>query len=160
MSQATKTLGNSKKLANKRGEDLIIRRFLSDLMREKSNVASGDDYNYDPVDDITDSMAGLTLNSATINAIKSAIKRAVKKSSGHKCSKCSKSGHNSCKCPQKKKKKSKFKGKVNLTTEDSDSDLNSSNASSSNSSDSDTSFLDSSDSDGDLNVHITKSKKK
>jgi hypothetical protein len=162
MSQATKTLGNSKKSANKRGEDLIIRRFLSDLMREKGNVAPGDDYNYDPVDDITDSMAGLTLNSATVNAIKSAVKRAVKKSSGHKCSKCGKSGHNSRKCPRKKKKKSKSKGKVNLATEDSDSDSDSgsSNTSSSDSSDSDTSSSDSSDSDSDLNVHITKSKKK
>ncbi|CAI2186889.1 5172_t:CDS:2, partial [Funneliformis geosporum] len=54
MSRATKTLGNSKKSANKRAENLMIRRFLSDLMREKGNVAPGDDYNYDPVDDITD----------------------------------------------------------------------------------------------------------
>jgi len=63
MSQVTKTLDNSKKSANKRGEDLIIRHFLSDLIREKGNVAPDNDYNYDSVDDITDSMAGLTLNS-------------------------------------------------------------------------------------------------
>ena len=150
MSRATKTLDNSKKSANKKAENLLIRRFLSDLMREKGNVASGDDYNYDPVDNITDSMAGMTLNSATINAIKSAIRSAVKK-----CTKCGRFGHTSRKCPRKKKKKSKKKGKVNLAIEP-DSDSSSDNTSSSDSSDSDTS---SSDSDGDLNVHIAKSKK-
>ncbi|UZO12810.1 uncharacterized protein OCT59_004326 [Rhizophagus irregularis] len=81
-------LDNSKKSANKRGEDLIIRRFLSELLRTKSNKQPEDDYNYDPVDDITDSMAGMTLNSATINAIKSAVKSAVKK----KCTKCGRFG--------------------------------------------------------------------
>ncbi|GES76871.1 hypothetical protein GLOIN_2v1886689 [Rhizophagus clarus] len=54
MSRATKTLDNSKKTANKRGEDLIIRRFLSELVRTKSNKQPEDDYNYNPVDDITD----------------------------------------------------------------------------------------------------------
>ncbi|CAG8532121.1 2424_t:CDS:2 [Funneliformis mosseae] len=83
MSRATKTLDNSKKSANKRGEDLIIRRFLSELLRTKSNKQPEDNYNYDPVDDITDSMAGMTLNSATINAIKFAVRSAVKK-----CTKC------------------------------------------------------------------------
>ncbi|PKB97717.1 hypothetical protein RhiirA5_384458 [Rhizophagus irregularis] len=102
MSRATKTLDNSKKSANKRGEDLIIRRFLSELLRGKGSVAPSDDYNYDPVDDITDSMAGMTLNSATINAIKSAVKSAIKK-----CSKCGRFGHTSRKCSVKKKKKSK-----------------------------------------------------
>ncbi|PKY57254.1 hypothetical protein RhiirA4_509408 [Rhizophagus irregularis] len=114
MSRATKTLDNSKKSANKRGEDLIIRRFLSELLRGKGSVAPSDDYNYDPVDDITDSMAGMTLNSATINAIKSAVKSAIKK-----CSKCGRFGHTSRKCSVKKKKKSKKskKGKVNLAIE-------------------------------------------
>ncbi|GES89810.1 hypothetical protein GLOIN_2v1886689 [Rhizophagus clarus] len=54
MSRATKTLDNSKKSANKREEDLIIRQFLSELLRIKSNKQPEDDYNYDPVDDITD----------------------------------------------------------------------------------------------------------
>ncbi|GBB89187.1 hypothetical protein RclHR1_15880008 [Rhizophagus clarus] len=157
MSRATKTLNNSKKSANKRGEDLIIRQFLSELLREKGNEAPGIDY--DPVDDITDSMASMTLNSATINAIKSAVRSAVKK----KCTKCGRFGHTSRKCSVKKKKKSKKskKGKVNLAIEpDSDSDSSSENTPSSDSSDSDTSFSDSSDSDGVLDVHISKSKKK
>ncbi|GBC12503.2 hypothetical protein GLOIN_2v1886689 [Rhizophagus irregularis DAOM 181602=DAOM 197198] len=157
MSRATKTLDNSKKSANKRGEDLIIRRFLSELLRGKGSVAPSDDYNYDPVDDITDSMAGMTLNSATINAIKSAVKSAIKK-----CSKCGRFGHTSRKCSVKKKKKSKKskKGKVNLTIEpDSDSD-SSSNTSSNDSSDSDSSSDDSSDSGGDITVNIAKTKKK
>ncbi|GES85756.1 hypothetical protein GLOIN_2v1789077 [Rhizophagus clarus] len=81
---------NSKKLANKRGEDLIIRRFLSELLRGRGNSAPSDDYNYDPIDDITDSMASMILNSATINAIKSAVRSAVKK-----CTKCSRFGHTS-----------------------------------------------------------------
>ncbi|CAB4481118.1 unnamed protein product [Rhizophagus irregularis] len=157
MSRATKTLDNSKKSANKRGEDLIIRRFLSELLRGKGSVAPSDDYNYDPVDDITDSMAGMTLNSATINAIKSAVKSAIKK-----CSKCGRFGHTSRKCFVKKKKKSKKskKGKVNLAIEpDSDSD-SSSNTSSNDSSDSDSSSDDSSDSGGDITVNIAKTKKK
>ncbi|CAI2187611.1 17686_t:CDS:2, partial [Funneliformis geosporum] len=43
-----------KKSANKRAENLMIRRFLSDLIREKGNVTPDNDYNYDLVDDITD----------------------------------------------------------------------------------------------------------
>ncbi|GBB95909.1 hypothetical protein RclHR1_02640023 [Rhizophagus clarus] len=157
MSRATKTLDNSKKLANKRGEDLIIRQFLSELLRGRGNSAPSDDYNYDPVDNITDSMAGMILNSATINAIKSAVRSAVKK-----CIKCDRFGHTSHKCSIKKKRKSKKlkKSKVNLTIEsDSDSDSSSNDTFSSDSSDSDTSSSDSSDSDSDLNVHIAKSKK-
>ena len=152
----TKTLDNSKKSANKRGEDLIIRRFLTELLRTKSNKQSEDDYNYDPVDDITDSMAGMTLNSATIDAINSAVRSAVKK-----CTKCGRFKYTSRKCPRKKKKKSKKskKGKVNLAIEP-DSDSSSDDTSSSDSSDSDTSSSNSSNSDSDLNVHITKSKKK
>ncbi|CAI2181358.1 9621_t:CDS:2 [Funneliformis geosporum] len=78
MSQATKTLGNSKKSANKRAENLMIRRFLSDLIREKGNVTPDNDYNYDLVDDITDSIASITLNKVTINAIKSAVRHALR----------------------------------------------------------------------------------
>ncbi|RGB29796.1 hypothetical protein C1646_766148 [Rhizophagus diaphanus] len=99
----------------------------------------------------------MTLNSATINAIKSAVRSAVKK-----CTKCGRFGHTSCKCSVKKKRKSKKlkKSKVNLTIEpDSDSDSSSNDTSFSNSSDSDTSFSDSSDSDSDLNAHIAKLKK-
>ena len=91
MSRANKTLDNSKKSTKKRAEDLIIRRFLGDLLRTKSNKQPEDDYDYDPIDDVTDSMAGLSLNSV-INAV---VKRAVKKSSGYKYSKCGRSGHNS-----------------------------------------------------------------
>ncbi|RIA98023.1 hypothetical protein C1645_813413 [Glomus cerebriforme] len=86
ISRVTKTLDNSKKSANKRGEDLIIKHFLSDLIREKGNVVSGDDYNYDPINDITDSMAGMTLNNVILSAIKYAIL---------KCFKCSDSGTSS-----------------------------------------------------------------
>ena len=125
------------------------------------DIARGanDDYYYDsgddPVDDITDSMAGMTLNSAKINAIKSVIRSAFKK-----CTKCGRFGHTSRKCPRKKKKKSKKskKGRINLAIEpDSDS---SSNTSSNDSSDSDSSSDDSSDSGGDITVNIAKAKKK
>ena len=127
---------------------------MGDLLRTKSNKQPEDDYDYDPIDDVTDSMAGLSLNSV-INAV---VKRAVKKSSGYKCSKCGRSEHNSQNCPRKKKKKSKKskKGNVNLATEDSNSD-SSSDTSSSDSSD--TSSSDSSDSDGGLDVHMSKIKK-
>ncbi|CAI2190258.1 3230_t:CDS:1, partial [Funneliformis geosporum] len=89
MSQANKTLDKSKKLIKKRAEVLIIRCFLSSLLREKGNVTSGDNYNYDPIDDFTNSIASMTLNSITINAIKSAVRRAV-----NKCTKCGRFGHN------------------------------------------------------------------
>ncbi|GBB93129.1 hypothetical protein RclHR1_21130007 [Rhizophagus clarus] len=154
MSRASKTLDNSKKLVDKKAEDHAIMRFLKDIARVRANEGLDEDYDYDPVDDIIDSMADMTLNSVTINAIKSAVRSAVKK-----CTKCSKFGYTSCKCPQKKKKKSKKskKGNINLVIE---SDSSSDNTSSSDSSDSDTSSSDSSDSDGGLNVHIAKSKKK
>ena len=128
---------------------------MSDLLRKNPNNQPEDGYDYDPIDDISDSLAGLSLNSV----INTAIKRAIKKSfSKQKCSKCDRAGHNSRKYPQKKKKKSKSKGKVNLATEDSNSDSGtSSDTSSSDSSDSDTS---SSDSDGSLDAHMSKIKKK
>ena len=94
MSRATKTLDNSKKSTGKKAEDLIIRRFLSGLLRKESNPPPGDGYNYDPVDDITDSMAGMTLNSVILNrTIKTAVKSAIKK-----CTKCDRFGHTSHKC--------------------------------------------------------------
>ncbi|RIA87272.1 hypothetical protein C1645_828029 [Glomus cerebriforme] len=54
ISRVTKTLDTSKKLANKRAEDLIIRYFLSNLLRTKPNKQSEDDYNYNPINDIID----------------------------------------------------------------------------------------------------------
>ncbi|GBB95435.1 hypothetical protein RclHR1_25330003 [Rhizophagus clarus] len=157
MSRTNKTLDNNKKSAGRRAEDNAIRCFLNDLLRKNPNNQPEDDYDYDPVDDILDSLTALTLNSV----INTAIKRAVKKlSSKQKCFNCGRSGHNSCKCSWKKEKKSKSKGKVNLATVDSNSDSDfSSNSLSSNSSDSDTSSSDSSDSESDITVNIAKAKK-
>ncbi|RIB01143.1 hypothetical protein C2G38_2231755 [Gigaspora rosea] len=150
MSRATKTLDNSKKSSKKRAEDIGINRFLSDLLRKNPGKHPADEYDHDPIEDISDSLAGLTLNSV----IKTAVRRAVKKSSGHKCSTCRRSGHNSQNCPQKKKKSKK--GKVNLATVDPDSgSSSSSDTSSSDSSDSDTSLEDSSDSGGDITTSKT-----
>ncbi|GBB95951.1 hypothetical protein RclHR1_02650022 [Rhizophagus clarus] len=99
----------------------LAKSFQETLTRaSKTLEINDDDYYYDPVDDITDSMAGMTLNSAIINAIKSAVK---------KCTKCGRFGHTSRKCPRKKKKKSKKskKGRINLAIEpDSSSDITSS----------------------------------
>ncbi|GBC01018.1 hypothetical protein RclHR1_04030013 [Rhizophagus clarus] len=143
ISRTSKTLDNSKKLVNKRAEDHAIMRFLKDIARVRANEGLDEDYDYDPVDDITDSMAGMTLNSATINAIKSAVRSAVKK-----CTKCGRFGHTSRKCSVKKKRKSKKskESKVNLAIKP-DSDSSSNDTSSSDSSDSDTSSSDSSNSD-------------
>ncbi|GES94263.1 hypothetical protein GLOIN_2v1886689 [Rhizophagus clarus] len=128
LTRASKTLDNSKKSVDKKAEDRAVIRFLKDIAR-----GANDDYYYDsgddPVDDITDSMAGMTLNSAKINAIKSAVRSAIKK-----CTKCSRFGHTSY------------------------SDSSSDDTSSSDSSDSDTSSSDSSDSDGVLDVHISNAK--
>ncbi|POG71584.1 hypothetical protein GLOIN_2v1774625 [Rhizophagus irregularis DAOM 181602=DAOM 197198] len=71
---------------------LLLDVFLNNLIREKNNVTPGNDYNYDSINDITDSMAGMTLNNVIVNAV---VKHTVKKSSsGHKCSKYERSGHN------------------------------------------------------------------
>ncbi len=91
----TKTLNNSKKSTEKKAEDLIIRHFLSDLLRTKLNKQSENNYNYNSINDITNSIAGLILNSI-INAI---VKHIIKKSSsGHKYSKCRRSKYNSQNC--------------------------------------------------------------
>ncbi|RIB09498.1 hypothetical protein C2G38_2044265 [Gigaspora rosea] len=158
MSRATKTLDNSKKSSKKRAEDTAINRFLSDLLRKNQGKHPADEYDHDSIEDISDSLAGLILNSV----IKTAVKRAVKKSTGHKCSTCGRSGHNSRNCPRKKKKSRKSKkGKVNLATVDPDSGSSSSSDTfSSDSSDSDTSSEDSSDSGGDITINIAKLKKK
>ncbi|CAG8450075.1 15830_t:CDS:2 [Cetraspora pellucida] len=134
-----------KKSSKKRAEDTAINRFLSDLLRKNPGKHFADEYDYNPIEDISDSLAGLTLNSV----IKTAVRCAVKKSSGHKCSICRRLEHNSRNCSQKKKKRSKKskKSKVNIATVDSNSDSGtSSNTSSSDSSDSDTSSEDFSDS--------------
>ncbi|RIB22435.1 hypothetical protein C2G38_2174003 [Gigaspora rosea] len=77
MSRATKTLDNSKKSSKKRAEDTAINHFLSDLLKKNLVKHSADEYDHDPIEDILDSLAGLTLNSV----IKTAVRRAVKKSS-------------------------------------------------------------------------------
>src|SRR6266542_577061 len=70
MSRVTKTLDNSKKSAGRRVKDNTIRRFLSDLLRKNPNNQPEDSYDYDPIDDISDSLAGLSLNSVINTAIK------------------------------------------------------------------------------------------
>ncbi|GES83554.1 hypothetical protein GLOIN_2v1886689 [Rhizophagus clarus] len=54
ISRTSKTLDNSKKLVNKRAEDHAIMRFLKDIARVRANEGLDEDYDYDPVDDITD----------------------------------------------------------------------------------------------------------
>ncbi|CAG8844610.1 25136_t:CDS:2, partial [Gigaspora margarita] len=63
MFRATKTLDNSKKSSKKRAEDIGINRFLSDLLRKNLGKHPADEYDHDPIEDISDSLAGLTLNS-------------------------------------------------------------------------------------------------
>ncbi|CAG8809672.1 13375_t:CDS:2, partial [Dentiscutata erythropus] len=63
MSQATKTLDNSKKSSKKRAENTAINRFLSDLLRKNPVKHPANEYDHDPIEDISDSLAGLTLNS-------------------------------------------------------------------------------------------------
>ncbi|CAG8762464.1 25669_t:CDS:2, partial [Dentiscutata erythropus] len=70
MSRATKTLDNSKKSANKRVENTAVICFLSDLLKKKPYIHPADKNNHDPVDDISDSLVGLTLNSVINTAIK------------------------------------------------------------------------------------------
>ena len=96
---------------------------------------TGEDYDYDPIEDLRQQFEQLDINQAKL----AQIIHAVLKSSQYKCSKCGKAGHNSRKCPKNKKKsksrrsnksRSKKKGSANITTVDSgsgsDSDTNSS----------------------------------
>ncbi|CAG8818524.1 15246_t:CDS:2, partial [Gigaspora margarita] len=62
MSRATKTLDNSKKSSKKRAEDIGINRFLSNLLRKNPGKHPADEYDHDSIEDISDSLAGLTLN--------------------------------------------------------------------------------------------------
>ncbi|CAG8565950.1 4095_t:CDS:2, partial [Racocetra persica] len=63
MSRVTKTLDNSKKSSKKRAEDTAINRFLSDLLRKNLVKHPADEYDHDSIEDISDSLTGLTLNS-------------------------------------------------------------------------------------------------
>ncbi|CAG8734629.1 13981_t:CDS:2, partial [Racocetra fulgida] len=77
MFRATKTLDNSKKSSKKRAEDIGINRFLSDLLRKNLGKHPADEYNHDPIEDISDSLTGLTLNSV-IKTAKSSLKKSSK----------------------------------------------------------------------------------
>ncbi|CAG8802216.1 3509_t:CDS:2, partial [Dentiscutata erythropus] len=70
MSRVTKTLDNSKKSSKKRAENTAINRFLSDLLRKNSSKHSADEYDHDLIEDISDSLAGLTLNSVIKTAVR------------------------------------------------------------------------------------------
>ncbi|CAG8708235.1 20611_t:CDS:2, partial [Racocetra persica] len=71
ISRATKTLNNSKKSSKKRAEDTAINHFLSDLLRKNLVKYLADKYDHDSIEDISDSLAGLTLNSVIKTAIES-----------------------------------------------------------------------------------------
>ncbi|CAG8824660.1 33402_t:CDS:2, partial [Racocetra persica] len=43
--------------------------FLSDLLRKNSDKHPADEYDHDPIEDISDSLAGLTLNKKTIHKV-------------------------------------------------------------------------------------------
>ena len=175
MARAYKTLEKSKKASKKR-EDALIDRFLDEVYRQSKDSDPTNAYDYDLIDDLTDSIAGLSLNKIISNVIKKTIHAVKKSSAQHKCSKCGRAGHNSHKCPRKKKSKSKSKSKskkskVNLATLDSDSGSNSDTDSDINSSDNSSgsrSDFDDAESDSDssstsnhsLNIHIAKAKKK
>ncbi|CAG8504489.1 10192_t:CDS:2 [Racocetra fulgida] len=77
MSRATKTLDNSKKSSKKRAKDNAINRFLSDLLRKNSGKHPADEYDHDSIEDISDSLAGLTLNSVIKTAVKQETIRKV-----------------------------------------------------------------------------------
>ncbi|CAG8680182.1 3852_t:CDS:2, partial [Racocetra fulgida] len=54
MSRVTKTLDNSKKSSKKRVEDTAINHFLSDLLRKNPGKHPADEYDHDPIEDISD----------------------------------------------------------------------------------------------------------
>ncbi len=56
-------------------EDFIVRCFLDNLLRIKSNKQFENDYNYNSMDNIIDSMLDLTLNSIINSIIKHTVKK-------------------------------------------------------------------------------------
>ena len=109
-------------------------RFLDNLMDDTGLL--GENYDYDPVEDLRLQLEQLEINQAKIARV--IVIHAVLKSSHtqYKCSKCGKTGHNSCNCSKNKKKsksrhsnkiksRSKKKGKINTAIVNSDSDSNS-----------------------------------
>lgn len=116
-----------------------MNRFLDKAIDNTS--LPGEEYDYDPIEDLRLQFEELGINQAK-------IAHAVSKLSQYKCSECGKTGHNSCNCSKNKKKsrssrssknksgrssksRSKKKGNVNIAIIDSGS-----------SSDSGTNFLD------------------
>ena len=100
-----------------KADELSMNRFLDNLIDDTG--LPGEDYDYDPVEDLRLQFEQLGINQAKL----ARIIHAVSKSSQYKCSKCGKPGHNSRNCSKNKKKnksshfrksKSKKKGKVNL----------------------------------------------
>ncbi|CAG8830127.1 16545_t:CDS:2, partial [Racocetra persica] len=61
---------NSKKSSKKKVEDIGINHFLSDLLKKNPDKHPADEYNHDPIEDISDSLVGLTLNSVIKTAVK------------------------------------------------------------------------------------------
>ncbi|CAG8576674.1 16677_t:CDS:10 [Cetraspora pellucida] len=136
MSQVTKTLDNSKKSSKKRAKDTAINCFLSNLLRKNPVKHSVDEYDYDPIEDISDSLARLTLNSV----IKTAVTNAP---SVEDLDIIPETAFERRKREVKKSKKSK----VNINTVDLNLDSGTSSDTFSNSSDFDTSSENSSDSE-------------
>jgi len=153
----------------RKADDLAMNRFLENLIDDPG--LPGEDYDYDPVEDLRLQFEEMDINQAKL----ARIIHAVLKSSQYKCSKCGKTGHNSRNCPKNKKKSksrrsnksgSKKKGRVNLATSK-DSDSESDVSSSDNESNSDSNSGSGSESESDLTeteivkiINAVKSKKK
>jgi len=122
-----KPSGPEKQKAN----ELTMNHFLDEAIDNTS--LPGEDYDYDPIEDLRQQFEQLGINQAKI----AQVIHAVLKSSQYKCLKCDKTGHNSRNCPKNKKKsksrrsnksRSKKKGKINMTTKDLDSESSTSSS--------------------------------
>ncbi|RHZ63718.1 hypothetical protein Glove_328g99 [Diversispora epigaea] len=160
--------GNAKKV-----EDIFIKQFLDEINKQHPTIDPAELYDYDPVDNITDSMAGLSLNKVIAGTIRIAgtvrkTVHAVLKTSQYTCSECGKTGHNSRNCPKNKRKRkssrpsknkshrsNKKRGSINIATKDSGSDSDSNTSSSDNESNSDSGSSSSSESESDSENNFT-----
>ncbi|CAG8634663.1 8186_t:CDS:2 [Paraglomus brasilianum] len=82
----------------RKADDLAMDCFLENLIDDPG--LPGEDYDYDPVEDLRLQFEEMDINRAKL----ARIIHAVLKSSQYKCSKCGKTGHNSRNCPKNKKK--------------------------------------------------------
>ncbi|CAJ0850354.1 17450_t:CDS:2 [Entrophospora sp. SA101] len=98
MAGAKRTLSKKPGPGKQKADEIAMNKFLDEAIDNTS--LPGEDYDYDPIEDLRLQFEQLGINQAKM----ARIIHAVLKSSQYKCSKCGKAGHNSRNCSKKKSK--------------------------------------------------------